>query len=290
MVIQSVTSALAFQYTSVVAAAQEPVVEEPVEAVAEGPVTALEEQEAEDAVPQDEPDEPRGVLRHLMNDHFKGVAAVRLRINFHEELEAMKIDATKAAVQEQAAAVTDVVGSELLSLGEVQALDEIQLVQVSEFQATFVLAIGETTDAFAAAETPAVDDLAGGFRSAFNALAGALEGLLTPEPAPEPTVADPVAPEEIVEVETPDVVETEEPAAEPEVSPLAALRDAFEGVMAQLHEALTAELLPPLPAPTGNGAAYEKFLAIYQDMTAPPVAEPDGTETVQPTDPIDIEA
>ena len=74
---------------------------------------------------------------------------------------------------------------------------------------------------------------------------------------------------------------------------LAALAEAWDAVFAAMDDAVAATaLLPPLSPPQGNGVAYAKFLAVYNDLygiAAPGAeaqadAEPDGP----PEAPLDV--
>jgi len=190
----------------------------------------------------DDHDEARGVLRLLMAGHFRGVADVRLRINFHEELAALETAAARAAAEE---AVADVTGAVSARLEELLQSDEL-----TEDQQTAAASFGEDF-AQAAADAPSTDDVAGALNAAFDGLLASLTDLLTPEPADEGAAS------------FGDFV--------------AGLQEAFAAATAGLAETLSGEqALPPLSPPNGNGTAYAKFLAAYNDLRgiAGPAGEP----------------
>ena len=57
-----------------------------------------------------------GVLRLLQDGHFKGVADVRLRINFHEEIIAAQTETAKSAAQEALTDLSNSVNAQLEQL------------------------------------------------------------------------------------------------------------------------------------------------------------------------------
>ena len=222
-----------------------------------------------------------GVLRLLQEGHFKGVTDVRLRINFHEELSAMQTAAnqqsTGGAIDELSASIGAAIGA----LSEGQTLTEEQQQALADLQATFGQAVADAQTGYAADGDGA--GLQGDLQTAFDNLLGGLQTLLAP---PQDGAAAP--PEE-----TGDLLPTEppiEPLADTEPlvedggtgdlaapSPLDALRDAFATALENVAASLTpVSLLPPLSPPSGNGAAYEKFLAIYNSLQAPASPE-EGT-------------
>ena len=58
-------------------------------------------------------DSPRGVIRLLLEGHFKGVADVRLRINFQDELADAGFQEAGPVVTEQVASLLEAVGATL---------------------------------------------------------------------------------------------------------------------------------------------------------------------------------
>ncbi len=211
-----------------------------------------------------------GVLRLLIDGHFRGVADIRLRIVFHDELEALQTEAARAASAEAAGALIEAVGVRLDELASSGALSEEQAIAVGELQQAFEQAVDEAVEQSNTA--PGVDEeaLTNGLQSAFDGLTDPLETLLAPSAPTEP--AD--LPSEPVVAEPADLP-SEPVVAEPAVGPsvLDALKDAFDAGMVQVNEALVASsILSPPSLPRGNGVAYEKFLSIYEELTGP--AEP----------------
>lgn len=261
----------------------------------------------------------KGVLRLLQAGHFKGVADLRLRINFHEELSAMQDAADQKAASGAISDLSSAVGSAIQSLSDGQTLTEEQQQAIGALQETFAQAVTDAGTAYAAGKDGA--KLQADLQGAFEALLGGLQTLLAPaEPAPTdmpadpPIDAEPPPPVEDASAQPPaDVPVIEEPAqdittvpvgdttdestdvsadlstevlagadaladvpVETAASPLDALRDVFAAALEQVKASLTSvQLLPELSPPTGNGRAYDKFLAIYNSLQAPAAPAPE---------------
>ena len=224
--------------------------------------------------------EAQGVLRLLQEGHFKGVADVRLRINFYDELAGIQASAVDATAGEKINGIMGGIGGAVNSFVEGNELTEEQAAGVQAAQENFVGAANAT------GENPAVD-----LTAAFEAFIAALQNLFT-QASSETPPEEPAAPPE-GSGEAPSEGGGEEPAVEgeggePEMTPAAAgaesgvnwpgfienLRTTFAAGMAELTDAISGvSALPPLSEPKGNGVAYDKFLAIYNQMSG---AEPAG--------------
>jgi hypothetical protein len=234
----------------------------------------------------------KGVVRLLLAGHFKGVADVRLRINFYEELAAAQSQALQPVVLQSAVGVTDAVDAEIEALVSSGALTEEQIGAVGELQDEFHAAADALSEEFA--NSGDVEALKSGLQTAFDDLMAALRALLLPDDSEEPESP----PESVVELleesvpegaETPpvDVVEPtdgpggeEEPGDTPTTEPdgvtaqtpsvedlLTALEGAFTSAVQNLSTSVAStSVLPPLSPPSGNGVAYAKFLAIYNQL------------------------
>jgi len=243
----------------------------------------------------------KGVLRLLQAGHFKGVADVRLRINFFDEIQALEAQNLKTTAagsfetfnqtaQEQADALKE---SGLLSDDQLAAVDAfLQNLQTS--QNTFM------------------DDPDASVQSLVQQLQGELDNLLAllnpPEPVPVPTAEQQEIPQEPTEpqpgempadsAEPADPVEApvfvEAPQA-PEPNPLQQLVESFRQTMQQAIDNLQSELngtsaLPPISEPSGGGRAFDKFMDTYESMlngTATDLEEPlimDAEEVAVPVE------
>ena len=261
--------------------------------------------------PENEGEKVRGVIRLLQEGHFKGVADVRLRINFHDELQAME-DAGRA---------------EMVS-GEIERFEQEVSGRLDSFLLAPIEPGGEGKEPAAEALREALvifnqtkgqfssdpaEDLTQRFDNLLTAIRGfgaeSAEESDSGDPAPEEVLPDPaliegeepVAPEEEpvepmaaeepgptetasdpVEAPVPDAGEEQAPEVSVWDSLANELQGLFDDFMAGLEEkSSTFSVLPELSAPTGHGRAYEKFLAIYQSLGAEPPAL-DAQPEVQP--------
>ncbi|MBA7626383.1 hypothetical protein ES703_33831 [subsurface metagenome] len=105
-------------------------------------------------------------------------------------------------------------------------------------------AVSEAKDSFLQAVNGA-DDPAGAVEDAFAEFIGVLQGLVPPPPEPTPPADS--GPDWQGFIDN--------------------LQSSFSGAMDDLTTAVSAvSMLPPLSEPSGNGVAYDKFLAIYNEM------------------------
>ncbi|MBC8468953.1 MAG: hypothetical protein H8D56_05730 [Planctomycetes bacterium] len=164
------------------------------------------------------------------------------------------------------------VGGVLESVGDVvtdfvegdNGLTPEQITTVSEFYKTFVQAAGESQN------DPAADLI-----TAFDDFVVALRDLFTP---PEQMQEETIIPK----TEDGGTTEGSSTTELPWKTFLDNLQSAFTAASDELTKAVTdLTILPELSEPNGNGVAYEKFLAIYNDLrglntpaTEQPVNEP----------------
>ena len=234
----------------------------------------------------------RGVIRNLMEGHYKGVSDVRLRINFHEEITAIENQQLQAASVENASDVTESVNSAINSLVESGKLTQDQADQAIE---EFKTAADKVLEEFANNQPASTEDLVSALNPIFDKLVEFLQSTQTSEvPVPEQLVTEELPPEQpLVDSAEPTVPETPpesvEPLAAEPLEPQSPTEpqgptefELFLGDLAGLFNASvqgfidslnSVSVLPPLSEPNGNGVAYEKFLAIYNDMIDAPVVE-----------------
>ena len=247
--------------------------------------TAVVESEDQPLESEGTEGEQRGVIRNLLSGHFRGVADVRLRINFAEELQAIELRSATAAASESGASFTEGATTSVTTFAEGATLTEEQATAFGDAAATFEAALTEATEAGLSPQPLAEET-----RAALDAFAGALHEIFAAE--------EPVAPVEPIETDGVDGTE------ESTDSDYAALLDELDALYAATFETATAEVSyaspAPLSEPSGNGVAYARFLAEYQaifEATTEPVStevttETDsGTELDAPTEPrLDVAA
>jgi hypothetical protein len=228
-------------------------------------------------------DGQRGVIRLLQEGHFKGVSDVRLRINFFDEIAGIEAAQVQAVTAENTAAALGSIGSLVESFLAENELSEDQSTAVSDAQQAFEQAVSDAED-----KTLALNN-------AFAEFLAALQSLFTPpaEPDQEPPPPDAEAQgsgEGSSEgpLEGPPPEPPQEPPAETGPDWLAFIENlqaAFDVAMDNLNSAVSStSALPPLSEPNGNGVAYEKFLAIYNEMRGieAPGQDLDQTEPPEP--------
>lgn len=261
-------------------------------------VDALEvdENESREATTESKP----GVLRLLEEGHFKGVAELRHRIRFNDELAAKAEEETATVLSEGADDLIDSVtegikhlDSSLRELDEAAATDGIALEGadtvtvssvLSDFEEAVALALnGDESDGLEL-EAVAVD-----LQAAFDSLITSLETMYAAPVEEEPVVVDSntdvtqtqeTPSRELFEVNmsltndddsltTPDTVDETETSFSSTLlddaiaSLTASFEEALAALMAEAEETLSLD--DPAPAP-GNGVAFDKFLAIYNSM------------------------
>lgn len=243
---------------------------------------------AEDA-PQAETtgDAARGVIRLLQEGHFKGVADVRLRINFFDELQAVGAanagQSLESGVQDLISALGDTSEGPLATLLQSGELTEED---VSALVGGFAQTADGILEKFRNGEA--------GLDETLGALETALLSLAEPPADPAETAAETIpeiAAAVAEEVEAPientedlsttitpapadgegDIQAAGEAADEPEATPVQdpyeSLRQALAGLMDDLKQSVAdSQALPPLSPPQGNGQAYAKFLGVYTAM------------------------
>ena len=218
--------------------------------------------------------EERGVVRLLMEGHFKGVADVRLRINFMDELRqaagARAGETLKEGLADLAGKVPTTTRDALAGLpqdGRLSDEDVEQAIKAFELSAQEIMA---------KADESGTADALSQLGEALTALESSLEkALLAADEPPVEYTEDgstTVTPQSDGEDATAGPVESgPESTSALAASPLEDLRAELAGLLQDLTEAVEQSgALPPLSQPNGNGRAYAMFLATYEEMTSDP--------------------
>lgn len=216
----------------------------------------------------------KGVLRNLQAGHFKGVADVRLRINFYEELSAIERQRLQEVTEEKVGSILENVATALESGG----FTEDQLANVEQFQKEFFNAVTELKDEFTANDEPDKEGLIAGLESRFESLIEPLSTALVAAIGETPGENDPIPEEEAAETGVLVSPLAENEKAAPETSSVSEVesdfqtfienvRATFEVALEQLATGLNeVDVLPELSEPTGKGVAYQKFAALYNEV------------------------
>lgn len=213
-----------------------------------------------------------GALRNLEAGHFRGVADLRLRINFADQILAVEIEAASRAASDASA---DFVADANVAIEEF-------VVAVGELTKGQQVAVAEARDVFAAALSGATeaglssDDLIAAVSVSIEQFITTLNSIFAPPPIDPPADG----------TDVPDVVEATGEVEGTDVEP------GVTAIVDELAEALsialgafessggTTTMLPPLSSPSGNGVAYAKFLSDYNELYGTPDVEPSETTSI----------
>ena len=234
--------------------------------------------------------EAKGVIQHLQEGHYQSVAQLRLSIVHAERFQQAASQATVELLNAEGDQLTTAVRDKISSLytpfnnpekmessAEVLASLDVEGA-LKAFEET--VASGKEGSESGQLTVETFRDL---YSTAFQALIDKLEPV---DSQPANDIADPIQPvpgdEDEGKITTDEFAEgstTKSPQATTDVEQeqagikvdLAALREWFSGVLDSSVEAIQNQVAtisaPPLPSqPAGNGAAYEKFLAIYEEL------------------------
>jgi len=186
-----------------------------------------------------------GVIRNLLEGHYKGVADIRLRINFYEELTKIEEDTRSAAAQSNLdgfKAAVDAAFDELLS--SEASLPE-QESAIGDLRTQFANDLAKLTLA------GGVEGFMQNVRKLTDSLVESVKALFAPVSEEEPAA----------------VSDAEESPAIPSAPPTLDFETKLLQAISAFRESVeNVSVLPPLSEPSGNGAAYEKFLKIYEAM------------------------
>ncbi|MCH8822681.1 MAG: hypothetical protein IH984_04145 [Planctomycetes bacterium] len=225
-------------------------------------------------VQQEEPKEPKksahGVLRLLEAGHFKGVADVRLRINFHDQLERQADLAAKDELQSRSRDLVDVVIDAVQNTLTTVPGDDLHEAPVDDphespinhLQLQFTDAINTAVTDAISSEKLDLNSIESAFTDAFEQLTLSLEELLG---SSEQDAALTENVELTVDSKLTAQLSTSDDSTLKQA--LEDLSDIFAKALSDLLSAVETSSLLPDPAPaSGNGAAYEKFLAQYDQL------------------------
>lgn len=235
---------------------------------------------------EDESTEVPGVIRNLLDGHFKGVSDVRLRINHFEVLQAIEQEQVQAVIDDNAGALESIGQNltELLDYTEDPAVSQetfeyIAPADVEEAPVSNGLTQKQEESAGDASEK--INQLLISENQPKNALLTLVTNLQSTLTELVDSLNQPVL---STTNETPEMSavsvddgegDTETPPADPPSAFEVLVTNFIEEFNSVYLEALDElaqslskiEVLPELSEPNGNGSAYEKFLATYNDLS-----------------------
>ncbi len=236
-------------------------------AIQETPEEAIINEIEEDVEPvETEKEAGKGVIRNLINGHFKGVADVRLRINFSEQIAALEQNELAKATESGLSALSDTINNEINAALESEKIDEETSVLLASALETFNSEISQLKT-----NLPQSDNLLSEIRSSFDnfvlSAKPAIEEPVEPEP---PITGETILAEEVIipDAEQPvgDIIAEEEPQFSIDQF-LTDLISTFDAELELLETTLAnTSVLPEISEPNGNGKAFDKFMTIYNDM------------------------
>ena len=249
---------------------------------------------------ENESTELPGVIRNLLEGHFKGVSDVRLRINHFEALQAIEQEQLQAVIEDNAGLLESIGQNltELLNYTEEptapqETSADIASANVEEATASDGLTQGqeeivgdasEKVNELLSFENQSKDTLltlVTNLRSTLTGLADSLNSPVSPtinETPETPVVSVDDGGAETAGADATDGENGEGEADTPPVDSPSAfeilvsafieeLNSVFLVALDELTKSLSeVEVLPELSEPNGNGSAYEKFLALYNEL------------------------
>lgn len=279
-----------------------PTLPEPIAApVAADADTAIAEETAAPVI--EETTEIPGVLRHLQAGKFKGVADIRLRIVFQKQLAELAEQQAIARATEASETMVSNLAAEIRGFtNPAPAADtdnpdtnavaaDTQVAEPSDVEsalANFQATVDAATSSLGDGDGLNLADYGATLQAAFDTLASNLEKALRPAASGiEANLEVAIRAGETTDLDltvTADVSDGSDTDSTGVAEFLASLRDMFaQELVTLLESAETRDILPPLSEPRGNGRAFDKFKAIYEDMTAIEAVAEDNTN-------IDVEA
>jgi hypothetical protein len=244
-----------------------------------------------------------GVIQHLQEGQYKGVAQLRLSIVHAERFQLAASQATAEVLETEGEQLTTAVRDKIESLypplnspKEMDSSAEALVsLDVAGAMKAFEEAVASGKEGSESGQ-PTIETFRDLYSTAFQALIEKLESV---DSQPVNDIANPVQPvpgDEAGGNLTTDEFAvggaTQPPQAANDVEQeqagttvdLAALVEWFDGVLGSSVDAIQNQVAtisaPPLPSqPTGNGAAYEKFLAVYEELYGTTKQQPDTIET-----------
>ncbi len=235
------------------------------------PDSAATKAESQTTEAGSESPETRGVIRLLQEGHFRGVADLRLRINFYEELQ-------QASAAEAGKAISEAGKPLLIGLQEqVTALDDAfdlsdQLPNLlKEVEGVIKPLLSETAVSQSDA-TSLFDEVEKAFANLLSSLQDAFKPTSSTElPTTEQNIPDITANPEVGSdanlIAAAETTSEEPTTADPFADALADLQTWFGDQLSSIKKMATESFaLPTISEPHGNGVAYNRFLEMLNSL------------------------
>jgi len=217
----------------------------------------------------------KGVVRNLLDGHFKGVSDVRLRINFRDDIATLEMERMVQVAQEGVSDLIQTVTGEVDAFLQSESLDDQILSTISEASDTFTSSVSQAVDSFQSDQPVKTDELISEIQTEFDDLVVSVTASFnssseanteeTDIPAdniiinPDRTANFPPSLADILSVENDVSLSYEQFIMD--------LTAAFELKLNELMMRLSeVKVLPDLSEPEGNGQSFQKFLTIYNGL------------------------
>ncbi len=199
--------------------------------------------------PSESSADARGVTRLIQEGHFKGVADVRLRINFFDSLQRAGADTSQATLSEGLTNLQSTLNAAIDEKADGGSLSDEDVSTLRAAQSTLNVELGALIGDKSAASGDIFQELKTAFSDFLNAL-----------PIEQPktvSLADIAA--------STDAPETTGTSGD-QSGLRSVLQNIFDPAVAALENAVDALALPPVAAPQNNGRAYDNFLSTYNAL------------------------
>ena len=269
-----------------------------------------------EATEQSEDGQVKGVICNLLNGHYKGVADLRLRINNFDALQAIEQEQLQAVIEENDGHLESIGQSlaELLKYTEEPTAPQetpTNIVSANVEEATASDGLTKEQKGTAVDASKKVNELLNsegqskdtlltlvtGLKSTLMVLSDSLNSAVSATTNETPQTPVVSADDDTLEIVGADAINGEDGEGKSDTPPVDSPSD-FENLVSAFSEDLNSfflaaldeltnslsevGVLPELSEPSGNGVAYENFLAIYNQMQIVETAEDDtaGNEEV----------
>ena len=217
----------------------------------------------------------KGVLRLLEEGHFRGVADVRLRLNFHDELGGVEASTVRAAVEDDARTLIDSFAQRLDAAPETIALDGESAASLDALRVELDGQLASALDGYRESGSVSTEALVEELRGAFDSFLDRLADLFADDGEPtDPNGTD--GADDVSGGAAASSTVDGEPTDPNGLADAGSSAGRVGELRAFVEEALASlatrpddvRLLPELSAPRGNGVAYDRFVSQYQDLVA----------------------
>ncbi|MFH2036520.1 MAG: hypothetical protein ABIJ45_08970 [Candidatus Zixiibacteriota bacterium] len=236
-------------------------------------MTIIDEENIDEATSLEDTEIKRkGVIRNLLEGHFKGVADVRLRINFAEEINEIDKQGADLVAVESIKGLSGILDTEIASISSNPEIGEGNSILLSTAYSDFHAEISRLTENVDSKDFNSnylISNLKSAFTEFVTSANSSSEQVADGSLVDEGQSVEAVGAVESIAFEEPAVNNTEDTAQEISADEiysqlLSGLITLFQNEINNIEKEVTSySSLPPISEPSGNGKAFDKFMAIY---------------------------